>query len=134
MTTVYKKCVTPDTRVGLRLTAEERQLILNLACPDSECEEIVRGIQMGKPILLTLDQWDDFGCYIAAKANHTDDEKLQHKLDAIFAVIEKILNCYSNEEPLPTTFNSEDDAIDFDAEVISSTGSRHSVVTAAAAV
>jgi len=98
MTTSYQKYIRPDTKVGLRLTAKERRLILNLACLDGECEEIVRGTLMGKPILLTLDQWDDFSCYIAAKANHTDDDKLQQKLDAIFAVIEKILNCYSEDQ------------------------------------
>jgi hypothetical protein len=98
MATSYKKYIRPDTKVGLRLTAEERKLLLSLVCLDSECEEIFRGIPMGKPILLTLDQWDDFSCYIAAKANHTDDDKLQQKLDAIFAVIEKILNCYSEDQ------------------------------------
>jgi hypothetical protein len=126
----YKKCIRPDTKVGLRLTAKERKLILKLMCLDGECEEVVRGTPKGKPILLTLDQWDDFGCYIAAKANRTDRKKRQKKLDAIFAVIEKILNVYTDEEPPLTALNSENDGRDFDGGLDSRADSRTSVATA----
>jgi hypothetical protein len=130
MTTSGKMYIRPDTKVGLRLTAKERRLTLSLMCLDGECEEILRNTPVGKPIWLTLDQWDDFACCIAAKANHTDRKKRQRKLDAIFAVIEKILNVYSDEEPPLTTFNSEDDAKNFDSGLDSWPGSRPSVATA----
>lgn len=119
MTIACKKHVRPDTRIGLRLTADERKLVLDLVCLDDECEEIVRDTPVGEPIWLTLDQWDDFGCYVAAKANHTEDEKLQQELDAIFAVIEKVLECYADEELLPTAFNDKE----CDGGLASSSGS-----------
>ena len=58
---------------------------------DREYEEVIRDSPTDKPIMLTLDQWDDLGGHIAAEANHTRDRKLQRKLDAIFSKIEKLL-------------------------------------------
>jgi hypothetical protein len=133
MTTSYKKYIRPDRKVGLRLTVKERKLILHMVRLGGECGEIVQRTPMGKPILMTLDQWDDFCCYIAAKANHTYDDKLQQKLDVIFSVVEKILNIYSDREPLPTAFNLEHDDIQRDPRLASPAGRRHSLVTAAAA-
>jgi hypothetical protein len=130
MITSYKKCLGPGTKVGFRLTAKERKLILKLACRDDEYEKIVRGTPKGKPIPLTLDQWDDFACYIAAKANHTGRKKRQKKLDAIFAVVEKILNVFTDEEPPLTASISEDDDRDFDSGLDSRAGSRPSAATA----
>jgi hypothetical protein len=129
MITSDKKYIRTDTKVGLRLTAKERRLILKRACLDDEYEEIIRGTPKGKPIPLTLDQWDDFACCIAAKANHTDRKK-QKKLDALFAVIEKILNVYTDEERLPTAFNSEDGGRNLAGGLDCRASSRASVATA----
>jgi hypothetical protein len=118
MTTSYNMYVRPDTKVGLRLTAKERKLILKLACLDDEYEAIVQDTPKGKPIPLTLDQWDDFACCIAAKANHTDRKKHQKKLDAIFVVIERILGVYTDDDNA------------FDGRLASPAGSRPSVTTA----
>jgi hypothetical protein len=129
MTIACKKRIKPDTRIGFRLTADERKLILDLVCLDDECEEIVRDTPVGEPIWLTLDQWDDFGCYVAAKANHIQDEKLQQELDFVFAVIENILDCYTDEELLPTAFNGKECG----GGLPSSSVDRSSVVAAAVA-
>jgi hypothetical protein len=130
MPTSSNKYIRPDAKVGVRLTAKERRLILKLVCLDDEYEKIVRGTPKEKPIPLTLDQWDDFACYIAAKANHTHRKKRQRKLDAIFAVIEKILNVFTDEKPPLTAFHFEDDDKAFDGGLDSRAGGRPSAAAA----
>ena len=107
--------VKPSTKVGLTLSEAERNLILGLMCLDGDYEEIVRETPPEKAIQLTLDEWDDFGGYIAAEANHTPDKKLEKKLDAIFEKIQNLLETYTDEEPDLKVFDPEtaDDTEDF---------------------
>jgi hypothetical protein len=53
----------------------------------------------GTQILLTLDDLEDLGGYVAAEANHTTDKKLRKKLDAIFSKIQDLLETHADEEP-----------------------------------
>ena len=57
--------------------------------------------------MLTLDDLDELGGYIAAEANHTQDKKKGKKLDAIFQKIQKLLGTRSDEEP-PRTITFDD--------------------------
>jgi hypothetical protein len=94
-----RKQINPDEKVGLILTAVERKIIsVHVMCLDQEYEEVIRTTPAANPIMLTLDQWDDLGGYIAAEANHTRDKKSQRKLDAIFSKIEKLLLSHSENE------------------------------------
>ena len=52
----------------------------------------------GAPVLLTLDDLEDLGGYVAAEANHTTDKKLRKKLDAIFSKIQDLLETHADEE------------------------------------
>ncbi len=103
-----RKHIQPGTKIGLKLTAVERKLILNdLMSLDDNYIQVVRDTPADQPVQFTLDEWDDFGGYIAAEANHTEDKKLGKKLDTIFNKVQKILDTYTDEEP-PKTLKIED--------------------------
>ena len=103
-----KKQIQPGEKVPLKLTAAERKLVLDdVTCLDTGYEQIIRDAPSGKPVMMTLDDLDDFGGYIAAESNHCDDRKKQKKLDAIFEKIQSLLETYTDEES-PQTLNIED--------------------------
>ena len=103
-----KKQIQPDEKVPLKLTATERKLVLNdVMSLDQEYEQIIDGTASGKPAMMTLDELDDFGGYIAAEANHCDDAKKQKKLDAVFQKVQDLLETYTDEES-PSTIKFED--------------------------
>ena len=64
-----KKQIQPGETVPLKLTATERKLVLeDLMCLDEDYEQIIRETPTGKPVMMTLDELDDFGGYIAPEA------------------------------------------------------------------
>ena len=103
-----RKQIQPNEKVPLTLTATERKLVLNdVTCLDQEYEQIIQSSPAGKPVMLTLDELDEFGGYVAAEANHCDDTKKQKKLDAVFQKVQSLLETYTDEEQ-PQTINFED--------------------------
>ncbi|MCA9235685.1 MAG: plasmid pRiA4b ORF-3 family protein [Planctomycetales bacterium] len=103
-----KKQIQPGERVPLKLTATERKLILaGVTCLDPEYEQIIQDTPAGQPVMLTLDDLDDFGGYVAAEANHCDDDKKQAKLDAVLEKIQSVLDRYTDDEP-PQSLKIED--------------------------
>jgi hypothetical protein len=93
-----RKQIPAGERVSVWLTAGERKLILGLICLDDEFERVVRETPSGTPIALNLEEWDLFGGYIAAEANHTSDKRLQKRLDTIFGKIQRVLDSHTDEE------------------------------------
>ena len=53
-------------------------------CLDRDYEQVIRDTPPGQPVMMTLDDLDDFGGYIAAEANHCGEKRKQKRLDAIF--------------------------------------------------
>lgn len=103
-----KKKIQYSEKVPLKLTAAERKLILDeLMCLDQDFEQFIRETPSGKPVMMTLEDLEDFGGYIASEANHCEDKKKQKKLDAVFERIQDVLDKYMDEEP-PQTLNIED--------------------------
>jgi pRiA4b ORF-3-like protein len=99
----WKKLVGPGEKVGLKLTAAERTLLLEeLNCLPPEYERGIRSTETSKPIMLTLDELDDLGGSVAAEANHIADKKLQKKLDTVFEKIQHLLETYTDEQPVKT--------------------------------
>ena len=47
----------PGAKVGLKLTAAQRKLLLDLICLDDDYAEVVRDTPGDQPVQLTLDQW-----------------------------------------------------------------------------
>lgn len=104
----HRKQIRPNEKVPLKLTATERKLVLNdMMALDPDYERIIEATPSGKPIMMTLDELDDFGGYVAAEANHCDDKKKQKKLDAVFQKVQGLLEAYTDEEP-PQTISFED--------------------------
>ena len=80
-----KNIIRPGEKVPLNLNDAERALVLEVVnLVDDEYLDAVRRTPPGQAVMVTLDELDDFGGYIAAEANHTTDKKLQRKLDVIF--------------------------------------------------
>ena len=103
-----KKQIQSHDRFGLKLTQAERSLLLDgLTLLPSVFEEEVKRTPTKEPVMLTLDDLDELGGYIAAEANHTHDKRKGKKLDAIFQKIQKLLGTHSDEEP-PRTVNFYD--------------------------
>ena len=103
-----KKHFQSDDKIGLKLTQAERSLLLEgLTLLPSKFEEAVKGTPAKEPVLLTLDDLDELGAFIAAEANHTQDKKKGKKLDAIFQKIQKVLDTHTDEEP-PRTISFDD--------------------------
>lgn len=103
-----KQQIRPSEKLPLKLTAAERKLVLEgLTCLDQEIEQVIRDTPSGKPVMMPLDDLDDFGGYVAAEANHCKDKKKQKKLDAIFEKIGALLDKFTDEVP-PQTMKIED--------------------------
>jgi hypothetical protein len=58
-------------------------------------------------VMMTLNDLDEFGGYVAAEANHCKDKSKGKKLDAIFVKIQGLLDEFTDEEP-PQTVKIED--------------------------
>ena len=94
-----RKRIKPGEKLQLKLTDIERKLVLDESIiAGMEYEEVLNSTPAGEPVLLTLDDLDDFGGYIAAEANHCDDRKKQKRLDAIFQRIQDLLDRYTDED------------------------------------
>jgi len=103
-----RKHIQPGTKIGLKLTATERNLILaDIMSLDDNYAQVIRDTPANQPVQFTLDDWDDFGGYIAAEANHAKDKKSGKKLHTIFNKVQKILDTHTDEEP-PKTLKIED--------------------------
>jgi hypothetical protein len=95
-----------EKKVGLELFVEEQTLILGVpVLIDERIAEFIRATAMGDPVLLTLDDLEDLSVYVAAAADHTTDEKLRKKLDAIFSKIQNLLDTHADDEPLESLKN-----------------------------
>ena len=95
---MWKKRISPGERVHLKLTPAETKAILgDLMCLDREYEQLIQEAPAGKPVMMTLDDLEDFGGYIAAEANHTEDKRLGRKLDRVFDKCQRLLNTYTDE-------------------------------------
>ena len=89
-----------DANVGIKLSLEERKLILGDPIHiHEELADLIRFTPTGAPVLLTLDDLEDLGGYVAAEANHTTDKNVRKKLDAISSKIQDLLETHADEEP-----------------------------------
>jgi hypothetical protein len=100
---MQKKSIQPGQKLAFKLTTAERKLIVEeLMCFDEIYEQLIVGTPADEPLMMTLDELDDFSGYIAAEANHCDDRKKQKKLDVVFGKAQKLLDTYTDEEPSQT--------------------------------
>lgn len=98
-----KKLIQPGEKLPLKLTAAERKLLLeDVLFLEESYPETIRETPAGEPVMMTLDDLEDFGGSVAAEANHCDDENKEEKLDAIFQKTQDLLDTYTDEEPPAT--------------------------------
>jgi hypothetical protein len=95
-----RKHIKPDTKLTLKLSENERQMILDDLMSTGLSERHLRALEIApKPDLsMTLADWDDFGGWVASTANHAPDgSKLQRRADALSDRIQSLLESHTDE-------------------------------------
>ncbi len=94
-----RKKIEQGEPVEVSMTIEQKQLILEetFAGPDLTDRLKIAALQ-GKNIKVqyTLDELDALLGYIAAEANHTEDTKLQKKLDRLYEKLQRKMGSYDD--------------------------------------
>jgi hypothetical protein len=93
----HKKTVTRDEKITVRLSIEDRDLVLEHTLIDTEHIELIKSAKPqrdGITVHLTLEDLDDILGYIAFEANHTDDSKLEAALDQMYDRLTEIESNY----------------------------------------
>lgn len=81
--------------IQVRVSLKERDLILNYTLADpSLTDRLKMAMTKSKRLVVSysLDELDELIGYIAAEANHTDDEKLRDLLDRLFGRLSDLYN------------------------------------------
>ncbi len=93
-----KKKIPLDTKLSVKLTVRERNIILD----ETFCDpRLVRLASVdGKHVLFewSLDEIEDVQGFVAAEANHTDNKQLETTLDRIFLKLQVYLDSYDDRE------------------------------------
>ena len=97
---IMKKRIPYGTKLPVRLTLQERDLIRNetLCNPDFARFAVVEG--KGVILNLSLDDIEEIQGYIAAEANQTKSRKLQKNLDRLFSKFQVYLDTYDDQSEL----------------------------------
>lgn len=93
--------IKPGTKVPVRLTHEQRDLILDHTFAGRGLTDRLRvGEADGKKIVVyyDLDNLDELLGYIAAEANHSKDKKLQKKLYDLVDLLTKVEDSYTDQD------------------------------------
>jgi hypothetical protein len=97
-----RKYIQPGTRLPVRLSSRDRDLIVERALLDPEVDILLRQARVSGTALvveLTLDDIDDLlGC-VAAEANHCEDGKVRRALDAVCDRLGGLLEQFTDEPP-----------------------------------
>lgn len=87
--------------IQVRVSLKERDLILNYTLADPGLTDRLRmAVTKSKWIVVSysLDELDELIVYIAAEANHTNDEKLRDSLDRLFGRLSDLYNSRNRED------------------------------------
>jgi repressor LexA len=97
---MIRKYIEPGTRLPVKLSTRERDLVVDRALLDPEIETALReAAPVGSKLLinLNLDDIDDLlGC-VSAEANHCDDDQVQRVLDAVGDRLAAVLERFTDE-------------------------------------
>ena len=91
-----RKKIAQDTKIEIRLSNRDYELISEHTFVDSEFIECIRAVP-GKSYLMasyTLDDLDNVLRFIAAEANHTTNKKLEAELDDLYDRLSEIEDAY----------------------------------------
>jgi hypothetical protein len=88
-----------EQKIPLKLTAQERELIINKTLTGPDLTERLKLVLNRESVFaFTLDELDELVGYIAAEANHTKSKKIQKELDRLYDRIQYILDTHTDEE------------------------------------
>jgi repressor LexA len=96
-----RKRIKPGQLVDVRLTPQERDLILERTLIDNEMERLLRGATpRGSNVVvrLTLDDVADLAGHVAAEANHCSEPRVRRALDAVYDRLASIEHTFTDEE------------------------------------
>jgi hypothetical protein len=81
-----RKKIEPGTKVKVRFSLRDRQLLVEHTFADSEYAERLQDASAGKGLIgeFTLDDLEDILGFVAAEANHTENAKLRRELDSLY--------------------------------------------------
>ena len=103
---MQRKRIKPGQLVHVRLTPQERDLILERTFIDDEMAgRLRRATPRGSNLVvrLTLDDVDDLAGHVAAEANHCPEPRVRRVLDAVYDRLESIEHtCTDQESPAET--------------------------------
>ena len=94
------RLIQPEERIPVRLSAGQRDLILDHTLIDLELEKRLRvAATDGASVVigLTLDDLDDLLGHVAAQANHSRDAKLRRHLDTLHNRLRDIEEGYTDD-------------------------------------
>ena len=95
---IMKREIIPSgTKLPVRLTLRERNLIREETFYDPDFANIAAMVNNGIQVELSLDDIEDFQGYVCFAANHTKDRKLERKLDMLSDKLQIYLDRY--DEP-----------------------------------
>jgi DNA-binding MarR family transcriptional regulator len=107
---MLRKRIRPGQLVDVRLTPQERDLILERTLIDGEMEGRLRGatVRGSKLVVqLTLDDVDDLAGHVAAEANHCSEPRVRRVLDAVYTRLASIEHAFTDEESPSETIVGE---------------------------
>ena len=91
--------IQPGQKLELDLTPAERKAILDhLTALPPEYAGLLKKVHPEQPLLLTLDELEDFSGYVAAEANHTKNKKLGAVLDSAYEKIGELLDAFTDQD------------------------------------
>ena len=92
-----KKRVSRQEKIPIRLSGENRDLILEQTYIDTDHIELLKTAKLENDVItiyLTLDDLDDILGYIAFAANHADNSKLEAKHDKLYDQLDYLESMY----------------------------------------
>src|SRR5713226_5589431 len=96
-----RKRIQPGQFVDVRLTPQERDLIVERTLIDGEMEARLRGATargLNLVVQLTLDDVDDLAGHIAAEANHCSEPLVRRAMDAVYDRLASIDDALTDQE------------------------------------
>ncbi|MBE0448310.1 MAG: hypothetical protein IBX64_09485 [Actinobacteria bacterium] len=93
-----RKKIPYGTKLPVKLTLRERDLISNETFCDPEYIKLAVVDGKGIKVDLSLDEIEDIQGYVAAEANHTEDLKLQKELDRLSDKLQVYLDTYDDQD------------------------------------
>lgn len=93
-----KKKIPYGTKLPVRLTLRERDLILDETFCDTRFLKIAVVTGNGITVEWSLDDIEDIQGFVAAEANHTKNRKLQKELDKLSDKLQVYLDSYDDQD------------------------------------